>query len=412
MTASPPPPRDDLPDEVTEAYRRMSALEEAHPGMQTRAAILAKATHTARAHLREDRRPVFGNWKWKAAASLAVVGLVGVLTSQIFRTSSTETKTVSTLAINAPAAPAPALAPAPESLQEVVRLPAPRAVNVAPSQPSRHAVLPANPRRQETPVDTARAFAPSQAISPPASVDSAETGGAARAAPLAAARAAFNPNWTQGIHYFLIQPPHPPSPTPVALGKVEVTEVFSYACAACDRFVPTIDKLRAALPSNAEMTFTPAAFNVAEDWPMFQRAYYAARILGVDQKTHDALFDAIWKTGDLAILDPGTERLKAPLPSIQDAADWYSKTADVAAQTFVNTATSFDVENKTREADEFIRRAQVDQAPSLIIDGKYRLTPSSACAGDNGCPDAEQRVINLVLYLVQQESAAKGLAGK
>jgi protein dithiol oxidoreductase (disulfide-forming) len=145
---------------------------------------------------------------------------------------------------------------------------------------------------------------------------------------------------------------------------------------------------------------------------MFQRAYYAAQVLGVDQETHDALFDAIWKTGELAILDPGTDRLKAPTPSIQDAADWYSRSADVAAQTFVNTAGSVGVENKTREADEFIRMAQVDQTPTLIINGKYRLTPGSACAGDSRCPDPEQRVINLVLYLVEQESAAKSRAGK
>jgi thiol:disulfide interchange protein DsbA len=411
MTASPPPPRDDLPDEVTEAYRRISALEEAHPGMQTRAAILAQATRTARARRREDRRPVFGDWKWKAAASLAVVGLVGVLTSQIFRTS-TETKTASTLAIDAPAP----LAPAPESPQEVVTLPVPKAVNVAPIPTPRHTAVPANAPRQEKLVDASRAFAPSQAVSPSAGADStgrgSVAGSAAKAAPLAAASAAFSPGWAQGIHYFLIQPAHLPSPTAVALGKIEVTEVFSYACAACDRFFPTIDKLRAALPSNAEMTFVPAAFNQAEDWPMFQRAYYAAQVLGVDQKTHDALFDAIWKTGELSILDPGTERLKVPTPSIQDAADWYSRTADVAAQTFVNTAASVDVESKMREANEFIRRAEVDQTPTLIVNGKYRLTPGSACAADSGCPDAEQRVIDLVLYLVQEESAVKSRAGK
>src|SRR5579872_1704619 len=73
--------------------------------------------------------------------------------------------------------------------------------------------------------------------------------------------------WTQGQNYFLVQPAQP---TTVGPGKVEVTEVFSYACPACNRFYPTIDKLKAALPANAELTFVPAAFNQAEDWPMFQ----------------------------------------------------------------------------------------------------------------------------------------------
>jgi hypothetical protein len=59
-------------------------------------------------------------------------------------------------------------------------------------------------------------------------------------------------NWVQGSNYFLIRPE---LPTSVAPGKVEVTEVFSYACPACNRFYPVVDRLRAALPANAELNF-------------------------------------------------------------------------------------------------------------------------------------------------------------
>jgi protein dithiol oxidoreductase (disulfide-forming) len=223
------------------------------------------------------------------------------------------------------------------------------------------------------------------------------------------ASAASGPNWAQGVNYFLIQPAHPASPTTVAPGKVEVTEVFSYACPACAHFYATIDRLRTALPANAEMTFVPAAFNQSEDWPMFQRAFYAAQALGIDRKNHDAMFDAIWKTGELAVVEPGTERLRVPPPSIQDAANWYARNAGVTAQTFVNTANSFGVDTKTRQADEFVRKTQVDQTPTIIVNGKYRLTGSSACAGGSRCidsADVDRRVIDLVLFLVKQESAA------
>ena len=60
----------------------------------------------------------------------------------------------------------------------------------------------------------------------------------------AAAPAAGAPTWTEGVNYFLITPPHP---TSLPAGKVEVTEVFSYACPACNLFVPTIHKLKASL---------------------------------------------------------------------------------------------------------------------------------------------------------------------
>jgi thiol:disulfide interchange protein DsbA len=205
---------------------------------------------------------------------------------------------------------------------------------------------------------------------------------------------AFSANWSQGTHYFLIQPAQPKT---VAENKVEVTEVFSYACPACNRFYPTIDKLRAALPANAELTFIPAAFNPSEDWPMFQRAYYAAQALGVDKKMHDAVFDAVWKTGELAVIDVSTQRIKSPAPTIEDAARWYAKNAGVKADVFVSTANSFGVDTRIRQADQFIRAAQVEQTPTMIVDGKYRVTVPSA-GGDD-------KLIELVVWLVQQESA-------
>ena len=213
-----------------------------------------------------------------------------------------------------------------------------------------------------------------------------------------AASAAFSAgSWVQGTNYFLIQPVQP---TNVPAGKVEVTEVFSYACPACNRFYPMVDKLKAALPANAELTFVPAAFNPTEDWPMFQRAYYAAQALGIDKREHDAVFDAVWKTGELAIIEPGTQRIKVPAPTIDDAAKWYAKVAGVKADAFVSAANSFGVDTKTRQADQFIRATQVDQTPTMIVNGKYRVTIPSA--------GTEDKLIELILWLVAQENGAAG----
>src|SRR5271170_1661064 len=124
---------------------------------------------------------------------------------------------------------------------------------------------------------------------------------------------AHGATWTEGVNYFLIQPARPVS---LPAGKVEVTEVFSYACPACNVFQPTMHKLKQSLPPNAVLTYLPAAFNTAEDWPMFRLAYYTAQALGVDQQTHDAMFDAVWKgSGDLTTIDPSTHGLKSPMPT-------------------------------------------------------------------------------------------------
>jgi thiol:disulfide interchange protein DsbA len=201
--------------------------------------------------------------------------------------------------------------------------------------------------------------------------------------------------WVEGSNYFLIRPAQPPD---VAPGKVEVTEVFSYACPACNRFYPVVDRLRVALPANAELDFVAAAFNTAEDWPMFQRAYYTAQLLDVDKRTHDAMFDAVWKSGELAVVDMRTQRIKVPAPSIEDAARFYARVAGVKPETFIATANSFGVDVKIRQADQLIRAAQVDQTPTIVVNGKYRVTVASA--GD------DEKLIELVKWLVSQESAS------
>jgi thiol:disulfide interchange protein DsbA len=141
-----------------------------------------------------------------------------------------------------------------------------------------------------------------------------------------------------------------------------------------------------------------AAFNTAEDWPMFQRAYYTAQLLDVDKRTHDAMFDAVWKSGELAVVDMRTQRIKVPAPSIEDAARFYARVAGVKPETFIATANSFGVDVKIRQADQLIRAAQVDQTPTIVVNGKYRVTVSSA--GD------DEKLIELVKWLVSQESAS------
>ena len=200
--------------------------------------------------------------------------------------------------------------------------------------------------------------------------------------------------WVQGSNYFLIQPAQA---TSVAPGKIEVTEVFSYACPACNRFYPVVDRLRTALPANAELNFVAAAFRADEDWPMFQRAYYTAQSMDIDKKSHDAMFDAVWKTGELAVFDPRTQRIKLPAPGIEDAARFYARVAGVKPETFVANAGSFGVDVKIRQADQLIRAARIDETPTILVNGKYRITLGSA-GGDD-------QLIELVKFLVAQESA-------
>ena len=200
-------------------------------------------------------------------------------------------------------------------------------------------------------------------------------------------------SWKEGEQYFLVQPAQP---TSVAAGKVELVEVFSYACPACNLFYPIIDKLKASLPKNVQWRFLPASWHAEEDWKVFQRAYFAAESLGIAERTHAKVFDAIWKNGELAIMDTATNRIKDPLPSLADVAQYYERVAKLKPGEFLQAAHSFSVDAQMREADGQIRAYQVDETPSVIVNGKYRLTPRTA--GGN------EQFMALVQWLVKQES--------
>ena len=202
------------------------------------------------------------------------------------------------------------------------------------------------------------------------------------------------PTWTEGKHYFNIVPL---SGRALQSGQVEVTEVFSYGCPACAHFHPVARRLRDSLPKEAKFVYVPAAFNAAEDWPMFQRAYCTAEVLGIADKTHDAMFDAVWKGGEMAISDPATGRIKSPLPTIETAAHFYSRVGGVKVQDFLAAAKSFTVEMKMKEADNFIRSYQVLSTPTIIVNRKYRTDARSA--------GGYEELIQLVTWLVAKDKS-------
>jgi thiol:disulfide interchange protein DsbA len=211
---------------------------------------------------------------------------------------------------------------------------------------------------------------------------------------LTAGAAQAEPVWIEGEQYFLVDPPQP---TSVAAGKVELVEVFSYACPACNHFYPVIDQLRTALPAGVQWRFLPASWHPEEDWKVFQRAYFAASALGIADRLHDRIFDAVWKSGELATMDGA--RLKSPLPSLADVARFYEQAAKLKPGAFLEAAHSFSVDAEMREADAQIMAYKADSTPTLIVNGKYRLTPRSA--------GSDEQFIALAKWLVAKESAGR-----
>lgn len=217
------------------------------------------------------------------------------------------------------------------------------------------------------------------------------------ALPLAAAAQAPVPgapqSYVEGKHYELIDPPQPTADP----ARIEVTEVFSYGCPACFQYAPAFKKLKAKLPPNTTVNYVPASFNTAEKWPLFQRAYYTALALGVADKAHEDVFPAVWGPGGpLAVVD--TQSRKPIDLTMETIAKFYEKYG-VKAEDFVATSGSFAINTKVKQADAYVKAAQVSSTPTVIVNGKYRLNMQSV--------GSWEAIDDLVLYLVKKESAPK-----
>jgi len=189
-------------------------------------------------------------------------------------------------------------------------------------------------------------------------------------------------HWQEGQDYFLIEPPQP-----TATGdKIEVLEVFSYACPHCAHFQPNVEELKSKLPASAQFVLLPAVFQPA--WEPFARAFYTAKALRVLDKTHQALFDSI-------------HRDHAPLRTIEDLANLFYANYGVTPGTFLSTATSFVVEGELARGNALVRDDHIDATPSLIINGKYRVTGNA----EHGIGFPE--MVQITLDLVNKEAAAK-----
>ncbi|MCK9539482.1 thiol:disulfide interchange protein DsbA/DsbL [Dokdonella sp.] len=206
----------------------------------------------------------------------------------------------------------------------------------------------------------------------------------ASAAEPATQGAAAATDWKAGVNYFVIDPAQP-----TATGsQIEVLEVFSYACPHCAHFQPYAEQLQKSLPAYATFKYMPAVFNAS--WEPFARAFYAAQSLGVLDRTHQALFDALHVK-------------HVPLRSLEDLATFFAEQGVDRAK-FMSAANSFEVESKLARARDLVMKDGIDGTPSVVVQGKYRVTGASA----GGYP----QLVELVDWLVRKEHAEQIAAAK
>ncbi|MBN6151706.1 thiol:disulfide interchange protein DsbA/DsbL [Xanthomonas sp. AmX2] len=159
----------------------------------------------------------------------------------------------------------------------------------------------------------------------------------------------------EGEDYVLIANPQPFAPL---AGKIEVAEVFGYTCPHCAHFEPLLEAWAAKQRKDVRLTLVPGAFGGI--WDNFASAFFAAQQLGVQSRSHRALFEAIHDTRSVPVQNVSPEELAA-----------FYKAYGVEPQRFVQAFNSPQVAAQVKAAREFAMRTEVTGTPSLVVNGKY-----------------------------------------
>ncbi|MEL1263215.1 thiol:disulfide interchange protein DsbA/DsbL [Pseudoxanthomonas putridarboris] len=175
--------------------------------------------------------------------------------------------------------------------------------------------------------------------------------------PATALAATPAPAPVEGQDYLVIPEGKPFAPLD---GKVEVVEVFGYTCIHCANLEPVIAQWKTKLPSDVRFTPVPAAFGGY--WIPYARAFYAAQLLGVQEKTHGAVFDALHRTGSLPIQNASADEI----------AGFYASQG-VDRDRFIAALRGPDVDERLGKAREWVLATGVDGTPAIIVNGKYRV---------------------------------------
>jgi thiol:disulfide interchange protein DsbA len=186
--------------------------------------------------------------------------------------------------------------------------------------------------------------------------------------------------FSEGSDYFRIDPPLPAT---AAQGRIEVLEAFSYGCIHCAHFQPQVDAWLKRKPADVVMTYLPATFR--PDFALFARGYYAAESMGLLTRTHQPVYDALWVRNQR-------------IASRDDLVSLYAGLGADRAK-FLAAMESPSVATQLSKAHETMMRAGIDGTPSVIVAGKYRLTPTSA--------GGYEQVFAIVDFLIDRERRAR-----
>lgn len=172
----------------------------------------------------------------------------------------------------------------------------------------------------------------------------------------------------------------PAQPTQSA-DKIEVLEIFWYGCPHCYAFEPYLRQWLANKSATVEFRQVPGI--LGNNWVPHAKAYYVAEALGILDKVHQPLFDAIHKDKRNIYTDDDIRAFFIGL--------------GVDEARFSEIYNSQELLNKLRQAYELQQKYRITGVPTVIINGKYLTSPSMA--------GSHEQTLKVMDYLVDKELA-------
>jgi thiol:disulfide interchange protein DsbA len=175
--------------------------------------------------------------------------------------------------------------------------------------------------------------------------------------------------WKAGVNY---DPVVPSQPTSVPAGKVEVLEVFWYACPHCYALEPFLKAWRKTKADYIEFVRVPVM------WGPLHRAhaqlYYTLKQLGRND-LDDKAFETLHQQQNPLAGNTPDETFARQLQ--------FAKDNGIDPEAFRKAYNSFAVNADLQRAEEITERYHVEGVPLIVINGKYITDMGKAGSHEN-----------------------------
>ena len=137
--------------------------------------------------------------------------------------------------------------------------------------------------------------------------------------------------------------------------KIEVMEFFWLGCPHCFELEPHLESWEKTKPEYVYFVREAPPLNPA--WENHSRSFYAAQILGIENRFVHAMYDAIHVDGK-------------PMRDVNRIGD-LATSFGISKEQFISTMTSSVVDSRIEYAGKLARLAGIVSVPSILVNGKY-----------------------------------------